>query len=62
MSDWQAATGHVTRVAVTVGGDSPMPTRVAVTVGGDSPVPTRVTVGGQSVDTAASVACRPRHY
>ena len=48
MSDWQAATGHVTRVAVVVGGDSPMPTRV--------------TVGGQSVDTAASVACHPRHY
>ena len=46
MSDWQAATGHVTRVAVVVGGD----------------MPTRVTVGGQSVDTAASVACRPRHY
>ena len=45
-----------------VGGDSPVPTRVAVTVGGDIPVPTRVTVGGQSVDTAASVACRPRHY
>ena len=48
MSDWQAATGHVTRVAVVVGGDSPMPTRVAE--------------GGQSVDTAASVACGPRHY
>ena len=50
MSDWQASTGHVTRVAVTVGGDSPMPTRVAVTV------------GGQRVDTAASVACCPHHY
>ena len=50
MSDWQAATGHVTRVAVMVGGDSPVPTRVTVMV------------GGQSVDTAASVACRPRHY
>ena len=62
MSDWQAATGHVTRVAVMVGGDIPVPTRVAVVVGGQSPVPTRVAVGGQSVDTAASVACRPRHY
>ena len=50
MGDWQASTGHVTRVAVIVGGDSPMPTRVTAMV------------GGQSVDTAASVACRPHHY